>query len=29
MVRVLTDTQVEQLYYSAANYVRLKDDYLA
>lgn len=29
MVRVLSDAQVEQLYYSAANYVRLKDDYLA
>lgn len=29
MVRVLSDSQVEQLYYSAANYVRLKDDYLA
>jgi carbonic anhydrase/acetyltransferase-like protein (isoleucine patch superfamily) len=28
MVRILTDRQVEQLYYSAANYVRLKDDYL-
>ncbi|MDF4026870.1 gamma carbonic anhydrase family protein [Luteibacter sp. PPL201] len=28
MVRVLSDRQVEQLYYSAANYVRLKDDYL-
>jgi hypothetical protein len=26
---VLSDAQVEQLYYSAANYVRLKDDYLA
>nr|WP_221195444.1 gamma carbonic anhydrase family protein [Luteibacter sp. Sphag1AF] len=29
MVRLLTDTQVEQLYYSAATYVRVKDDYLA
>ncbi|WP_043696906.1 gamma carbonic anhydrase family protein [Luteibacter sp. 9133] len=29
LVRVLSDKQVEQLYYSAANYVRLKDDYLA
>jgi carbonic anhydrase/acetyltransferase-like protein (isoleucine patch superfamily) len=29
MVRVLSDAQVEQLYYSAANYVRLKDTYLA
>jgi carbonic anhydrase/acetyltransferase-like protein (isoleucine patch superfamily) len=29
LVRVLSDRQVEQLYYSAANYVRLKDDYLA
>ncbi|QWT19575.1 gamma carbonic anhydrase family protein [Bacillus sp. NP157] len=28
MVRVLSDAQVEQLYYSAANYVRLKDSYL-
>ena len=28
-VRVLSDAQVEQLYYSAANYVRLKDEYLA
>jgi len=28
MVRVLSDKQVEQLYYSAANYVRLKDEYL-
>jgi len=27
-VRVLGDDQVEQLLYSAANYVRLKDDYL-
>ncbi|HEV7777998.1 MAG TPA: gamma carbonic anhydrase family protein [Luteibacter sp.] len=29
MVRVLSDAQVEALYYSAANYVRLKDTYLA
>ncbi|MEX1828392.1 gamma carbonic anhydrase family protein [Luteibacter sp. CQ10] len=29
MVRLLSDRQVEQLYYSAANYVRLKDHYLA
>jgi carbonic anhydrase/acetyltransferase-like protein (isoleucine patch superfamily) len=29
MVRVLSDVQVEALYYSAANYVRLKDVYLA
>lgn len=28
-VRTLSDRQVEQLFYSAANYVRLKDDYLA
>ncbi len=28
-VRVLDDAQVEQLYYSAAHYVRLKDRYLA
>lgn len=28
-VRLLTDLQVEQLHYSAAHYVRLKDDYLA
>jgi carbonic anhydrase/acetyltransferase-like protein (isoleucine patch superfamily) len=28
MVRVLSDKQVEQLYYSAANYVKLKDTYL-
>jgi carbonic anhydrase/acetyltransferase-like protein (isoleucine patch superfamily) len=28
-VRVLDDAQVEQLRYSAAHYVRLKDDYLA
>ena len=28
-VRVLGDAQVEQLIYSAAHYVRLKDDYLA
>ncbi len=28
-VRVLGDAQVEQLLYSAAHYVRLKDDYLA
>jgi carbonic anhydrase/acetyltransferase-like protein (isoleucine patch superfamily) len=29
LVRLLTDTQIEQLYYSAQNYVRLKDVYLA
>lgn len=29
MARTLSDVQVEQLYYSAANYVRLKDQYLA
>jgi carbonic anhydrase/acetyltransferase-like protein (isoleucine patch superfamily) len=29
MARTLSDAQVEQLYYSAANYVRLKDQYLA
>lgn len=29
LVRVLSDAQVEQLYYSAATYVRLKDEYLA
>ena len=29
LVRVLDDAQVEQLLYSAAHYVRLKDDYLA
>ncbi len=29
LVRTLSDRQVEQLFYSAANYVRLKDDYLA
>jgi len=29
MVRLLSDAQVEALYYSAANYVRLKDTYLA
>lgn len=28
LVRTLSDRQVEQLFYSAANYVRLKDDYL-
>ncbi|WP_426661837.1 gamma carbonic anhydrase family protein [Rhodanobacter aciditrophus] len=28
-VRMLDDAQVEQLLYSAAHYVRLKDDYLA
>ena len=28
-VRLLSDRQVEQLQYSAAHYVRLKDDYLA
>jgi carbonic anhydrase/acetyltransferase-like protein (isoleucine patch superfamily) len=28
-VRLLTEKQVEMLAYSAANYVRLKDDYLA
>jgi len=28
-VRLLSDAQVEQLLYSAAHYVRLKDDYLA
>jgi carbonic anhydrase/acetyltransferase-like protein (isoleucine patch superfamily) len=28
-VRLLTDAQVEQLHYSAAHYMRLKDDYLA
>ncbi|BFI97542.1 MAG: gamma carbonic anhydrase family protein [Rhodanobacter sp.] len=28
-VRVLSDAQVEQLMYSAAHYVRVKDDYLA
>lgn len=28
-VRVLDDAQIEQLYYSAAHYVRLKDRYLA
>ncbi len=28
MVRLLSDAQVEALYYSAANYVRLKDAYL-
>jgi len=28
-VRRLTDTQIEQLHYSAQHYVRLKDDYLA
>jgi carbonic anhydrase/acetyltransferase-like protein (isoleucine patch superfamily) len=29
LVRTLSDRQVEQLFYSAANYVRLKDEYLA
>jgi carbonic anhydrase/acetyltransferase-like protein (isoleucine patch superfamily) len=29
LVRVLSDQQIEQLRYSADNYVRLKDDYLA
>ncbi|SFW68850.1 gamma carbonic anhydrase family protein [Luteibacter sp. UNCMF366Tsu5.1] len=29
LVRTLSDRQVEQLFYSAANYVRLKGDYLA
>ncbi|MBD8898722.1 gamma carbonic anhydrase family protein [Rhodanobacter sp. DHG33] len=28
LVRVLSDVQVEQLMYSAAHYVRVKDDYL-
>ncbi|MCD9032760.1 gamma carbonic anhydrase family protein [Luteimonas sp. Y-2-2-4F] len=28
-VRMLTDAQIEGLYYSAAHYVRLKDEYLA
>lgn len=28
-VRVLTDRQIEQLYYSAKHYVRLKNEYLA
>jgi carbonic anhydrase/acetyltransferase-like protein (isoleucine patch superfamily) len=28
-VRMLTATQIEQLYYSAQHYVRLKDEYLA
>ena len=28
MMRLLSDSEVEQLYYSAANYVKLKDDYL-
>jgi carbonic anhydrase/acetyltransferase-like protein (isoleucine patch superfamily) len=28
-VRLLTDTQIEQLHYSADHYVRLKDEYLA
>jgi len=27
-VRTLTDKQIEQLYYSAKHYVRLKDEYL-
>ena len=29
LVRLLTDSQIEQLHYSAQNYVRLKDTYLA
>lgn len=29
LVRVLSDAQVEQLMYSAAHYVQVKDDYLA
>ncbi|WP_266180122.1 gamma carbonic anhydrase family protein [Dyella humicola] len=29
LVRLLSDEQIEQLHYSAANYVRLKDEYLA
>ena len=29
LVRLLSDKQIEQLHYSADNYVRLKDDYLA
>jgi carbonic anhydrase/acetyltransferase-like protein (isoleucine patch superfamily) len=28
-VRLLSDRQIEQLHYSADNYVRLKDEYLA
>ena len=28
-VRVLSDKEIEQLYYSAQHYVRLKDKYLA
>jgi carbonic anhydrase/acetyltransferase-like protein (isoleucine patch superfamily) len=28
-VRLLSDKQIEQLHYSADNYVRLKDEYLA
>jgi hypothetical protein len=28
-VRLLSDSQVEQLHYSAEHYMRLKDDYLA
>jgi hypothetical protein len=28
-VRKLTEQQIEQLYYSARHYVRLKDEYLA
>jgi carbonic anhydrase/acetyltransferase-like protein (isoleucine patch superfamily) len=28
-LRMLTDTQIEQLHYSADHYVRLKDEYLA
>ena len=29
LVRLLSDKQIEQLHYSADNYVRLKDEYLA
>ncbi|MFC4525656.1 gamma carbonic anhydrase family protein [Dyella halodurans] len=29
LVRMLSDKQIEQLHYSAGNYVRLKDEYLA
>jgi hypothetical protein len=29
MVRMLTDAEIEALYYSAGHYVRLKDRYLA
>ena len=28
-VRMLTDAQIEALYYSAGHYVRLKDEYLS